>query len=96
MNQTVNMPELDIDPYAAENLIDPYPMHQRIREAGPVVRLTPYASLVACAANSSGDATIASRHLHGNRGRNCPLPLRGRRGSSLAAALKSETDRGAN
>ena len=49
MNQTLHLPELDIDPYVAENLIDPYPMHQRIREAGPVVRLTPYAKLVACA-----------------------------------------------
>src|SRR5690606_21576246 len=39
----------DIDPYSAENLIDPYPMHQRMREAGPVVKLTPYPSLVACA-----------------------------------------------
>lgn len=49
MNETANLPELDIDPYAAENLIDPYPMHQRLREAGPVVRLKPYPSLVACA-----------------------------------------------
>ncbi len=49
MNETANLPELDIDPYAAENLIDPYPMHQRMREAGPVVKLTPYPSLVACA-----------------------------------------------
>ena len=48
MNETSNLPELDIDPYAAENLIDPYPMHQRMREAGPVVKLTPYPSLVAC------------------------------------------------
>ena len=49
MNETAHIPELDIDPYADYNLIDPYPMHQRIREAGPVVRLTPYADLVACA-----------------------------------------------
>ncbi|WP_341887858.1 cytochrome P450 [Variovorax sp. YR752] len=49
MNETANLPELDIDPYSAENLIDPYPMHQRMREAGPVVKLTPYPSLVACA-----------------------------------------------
>lgn len=49
MNETANLPELDIDPYAAENLIDPYPMHQRMREAGPVVKLKPYPSLVACA-----------------------------------------------
>ena len=49
MNTTTAIPELDIDPYADDNLINPYPMHQRIREAGPVVRLTPYPSLVACA-----------------------------------------------
>lgn len=49
MNETATLPELDLDPYAAENLVDPYPMHQRIREAGPVVRLTPYPSVLACA-----------------------------------------------
>jgi len=49
MNETANLPELDIDPYSPENLIDPYPMHQRMREAGPVVKLTPYPSVVACA-----------------------------------------------
>lgn len=49
MNETANLPELDDDPYSAENLIDPYPMHERMREAGPVVKLTPYPSLVACA-----------------------------------------------
>ncbi len=48
MNETANLPELDIDPYSAENLIDPYPMHERLREAGPVVRLTPYPSVVVC------------------------------------------------
>lgn len=49
MNETANLPELDIDPYSAENLIDPYPMHEHLREAGPVVRLTPYPSVVVCA-----------------------------------------------
>jgi hypothetical protein len=48
MNESSNLPELDIDPYSAENLIDPYPMHERIREAGPAVRLTAYPSVVAC------------------------------------------------
>jgi cytochrome P450 len=33
------VPALDLDPYAAEFLADPYPGHERIREAGPVVRL---------------------------------------------------------
>ncbi|WP_127999175.1 cytochrome P450 [Piscinibacter defluvii] len=49
MNETANMPVLDIDPYATENLLDPYPMHERMREAGPVVRLAPYPTVVACA-----------------------------------------------
>jgi hypothetical protein len=39
MSEVANIPELDIDPYSAENLVDPYPMHQRMREADPVVRL---------------------------------------------------------
>lgn len=30
---------LDVDPFTDENLADPYPMHERLREAGPVVRL---------------------------------------------------------
>lgn len=48
MNAISDLPELDIDPYAAENLLDPYPMHERIREAGPVVKLKPYGGF-ACA-----------------------------------------------
>lgn len=35
-------PELDLDPFAADFLTDPYPYHQMIREAGPVVRLPKY------------------------------------------------------
>ena len=49
MNETADMPVLDIDPYATDNLLDPYPMHERLREAGPVVRLAPYPTVVACA-----------------------------------------------
>ncbi|GAA5039545.1 hypothetical protein GCM10023259_005410 [Thermocatellispora tengchongensis] len=30
---------LDLDPYSPEFLADPYPAYERIREAGPVVRL---------------------------------------------------------
>ena len=33
---------LDIDPFAENNLTDPYPMHERLREAGPVVYLERY------------------------------------------------------
>lgn len=58
MNDTAAIPELDIDPYAAENLIDPYQMHQRLREAGPVVRLRPYPSLVACARHEQVHAVL--------------------------------------
>ena len=39
MNETLSIPELDFDPYASANLLDPYPMHQAVREAGPVVKL---------------------------------------------------------
>lgn len=55
---SATIPELDIDPYQSENLIDPYPMHQRIRDAGPVVRLTPYSGLVACARHAEVHAVL--------------------------------------
>ena len=58
MNPTSTLPELDLDPYAADNLIDPYPMHQRIREAGPVVRLTSYPGLLACARHAEVHAVL--------------------------------------
>ena len=63
MNQTLQTPEADIDPYSSENLHDPYPMHQRIREAGPVVRLTPYPSVVACARHEQVHA-VFSDHVN--------------------------------
>jgi len=49
MSENLSIPELDFDPYATENLLDPYPMHQALREAGPVVRLRAYGTLLACA-----------------------------------------------
>jgi 4-methoxybenzoate monooxygenase (O-demethylating) len=55
---SASIPELDIDPYQTENLIDPYPMHQRIREAGPVVRLTPYSGLLVCARHAEVHAVL--------------------------------------
>lgn len=48
MSVTTQIPELDIDPYAPENLINPYPMHEILREAGPIVKLKPY-GVYACA-----------------------------------------------
>jgi len=35
-------PSLDVDPYAPDVLRDPYPLHERLREAGPVVHLARY------------------------------------------------------
>ncbi len=51
------IPALDIDPYAEANLLDPYPMHERMREAGPVVRLTPY-GIFACARHAEVHAVF--------------------------------------
>ena len=35
-------PSLDIDPFSDEFLSDPYPFHEALREAGPVVWLERY------------------------------------------------------
>ena len=59
MDAADTIPALDIDPYSPENLIDPYPMHERVREAGPVVRLTPYPTLVACARHEQVHAVFS-------------------------------------
>ena len=45
---TNQIPELDIDPYSSENLLNPYPMHEVMREAGPLVKLKDYPTY-ACA-----------------------------------------------
>ena len=58
MNEVAHIPELDTDPYSAENLVDPYPMHQRMREAGPVVRLKRYDGVVACARHAEVFAVL--------------------------------------
>ncbi len=49
MNDSAGYPELDVDPYAHETLLDPYPMHRALREAGPVVKLKAYPTVLACA-----------------------------------------------
>jgi cytochrome P450 len=36
---TSGVPTIDTDPYSTEYLIDPYPFHKELREAGPVVWL---------------------------------------------------------
>ncbi len=58
MNDTAALPELEFDPYAPEQLLDPYPMHQALREAGPVVKLRPYPTLVACARHEQVHAVL--------------------------------------
>lgn len=37
-----DVPTLDVDPFSRAFLTDPYPFHERLREAGPVVRLSHY------------------------------------------------------
>ncbi len=49
MNEHSDIPVLDVDPYAPENLADPYPMHTLMRDTGPVVRLKAYPTVVVCA-----------------------------------------------
>ncbi len=39
---TSGAPVVDVDPYSTQILMDPYPFHQELREAGPVVWLEPY------------------------------------------------------
>ena len=36
------VPTIDKDPYSTEHLIDPYPFHEELREAGPVAWLDAY------------------------------------------------------
>ncbi len=53
------LPIVDVDPYAPANLLDPYPMHAVLRDAGPVVRLAPYPSVVACARYAEVQAVLS-------------------------------------
>ena len=53
----MDIPELDLDPYSEANLLDPYPMHERLREAGPVLRLTHY-GIVGCARHAPVHAVL--------------------------------------
>lgn len=36
---STSVPHLDVDPFALEFFADPFPAHERLREAGPVVYL---------------------------------------------------------
>ena len=42
MTVDLAIPRLDLDPYSAEVLADPYPFYEELREAGPVVWLNSY------------------------------------------------------
>jgi hypothetical protein len=42
LEQSERVATSDIDPFSREFLSDPYPFHEQLREAGPVVRLTRY------------------------------------------------------
>jgi cytochrome P450 len=42
MNLMSNRPELGLDPFSIEFLSNPYPFHEQLREAGPVVWLSHY------------------------------------------------------
>jgi len=57
MNTHHTAPEVDVDPYAHENLLDPYPMHERLREAGPVVRI-PHYGIYGCARHEQVQAVL--------------------------------------
>ncbi|KKC24033.1 cytochrome P450 [Sphingomonas sp. SRS2] len=39
---SAEVPTLDVDPYAIETLLDPYPFHDLMRDAAPVVRFSRY------------------------------------------------------
>lgn len=53
------IPALDIDPYSTENLRNPYAMHERLRDAGPVVRLTHY-GIFGCARHAEVTAVLGN------------------------------------
>jgi 4-methoxybenzoate monooxygenase (O-demethylating) len=57
MTLALDIPQLDLDPYAEANLLDPYPMHEVLRQAGPVVWLKPY-GVFACARHQEVHAVL--------------------------------------
>lgn len=52
-------PEVDIDPYDHATLLDPYPVHERLREAGPVVRIPKY-NIFGCARHEQVQAVLGN------------------------------------
>lgn len=51
--------ELDIDPFSNENLADPYPFYEVVRDAGPVVELKQYPDVVACGRHADLQAVLS-------------------------------------
>jgi cytochrome P450 len=52
-----SLPAVDVDPFSNETLTDPYPMHEQLREAGPVVYLPTY-DIVAVARHAEVHAVL--------------------------------------
>ena len=75
------VPTMDRDPYAPEILIDPYPFHQELREARPVVWLEAHDMR---AAGRVGTAGEPRRHLGDSIRSFKSLPVTFRSRSSLA------------
>src|SRR5690242_5879811 len=42
MMPSTTLPSSDVDLFATDTLVDPYPVYARLRDAGPVVRLDRY------------------------------------------------------
>jgi cytochrome P450 len=53
----LKVPIVDVDPFSDENLENPNAMHQRLREAGPVVRIPAY-DLIAVARHTEVQAVL--------------------------------------
>lgn len=53
----IDLPVVDVDPYEHETLLDPYPMHGRLREAGPVAWIPRY-GIFACARHAEVHAVL--------------------------------------
>jgi len=52
-------PEVDVDPYDSATLLNPYPMHERLRDAGPVVHIPKY-NIFGCARHEQVQAVLSN------------------------------------
>ena len=96
------VPTMGKDPYSAEVLIAPYPLHQELREAGPVVWLEVYDIGAAGRVEPAGSPPVARREPAGEPRRPLgdstqsfeSLPVAFRFRSSLAWRVKNAHNRG--